>query len=57
MRKLKLDIDSLVVQTFKTDEAAEKQGTVQAYDSWPTTTAGPWFCDHDCGSLDRTNCQ
>lgn len=56
MRKLRLDIDSLVVQTFKTAEAAEKQGTVQAHDSEETTTAGPWFCEFVCGSDERT-CQ
>ena len=54
MRKLKLDIDSLVVQTFKTDEAADKQGTVQAHDSVETTTAGPWFCQYECPSLEHS---
>jgi hypothetical protein len=53
MRKLKLDIDSLAVQTFKTDEVAEKHGTVQAYDS---TSDGPGFCEFDCGSAYHT-CQ
>lgn len=55
MRKLKLDIDSLAVQTFETDEAAGKQGTVQAYDSL-STTGGPWLCPYVCDS-DSPTCR
>ena len=49
MRKLKLDIHSLVVQTFRTDGASERKGTVQAHDSQSeATTGGPWFCQFEC---------
>jgi hypothetical protein len=54
MRKLKLDIDSLAVQTFETDEAARKRGTVQAHDSL-ASTGGPWFCPAACETDFPTN--
>lgn len=49
MRKLRLNIDSLTVQTFEVDEAAEKRGTVQAHDSW-ATTGGTALCPAPCDS-------
>jgi hypothetical protein len=48
MRKLKLDVESLAVQTFETASDAGSRGTVQAHDS-VGTTGGPWFCPADCG--------
>lgn len=53
MRKLTLDVDSLVVQTFETTDETKDRGTVRAYDSWGTT-GGPWFCPYYCDSGDRT---
>jgi hypothetical protein len=49
MRKLKLDPDSLIVQTFEAAEDSEARGTVRAHDSFGTT-GGPYFCDADCVS-------
>jgi len=49
MRKLKLELDSLVVETFETGDDSTLRGTVEAYDSWETT-GGPYFCPADCGS-------
>ncbi|HEX8320697.1 hypothetical protein [Longimicrobium sp.] len=48
MRKLKLDVDALQVQTFQADDDAGSYGTVQAHDSWETT-GGPLICQADCG--------
>lgn len=47
MRKLKLDLDSLVVQTFETAEEGGSRGTVKAHDSL-ATTGGPWHCPAWC---------
>jgi len=53
MRKLKLDLESLVVQTFETAEGDERKGTVHARDSWEST-GGPYFCPADCVPTDNT---
>ena len=50
MRKLKLEVDALKVQTFETSDDAESYGTVQAHDSW-ATTGGPYYCPADCGTV------
>ena len=54
MRKLKLALDSLVVQTFETTAGSDARGTVYARDSYDTTTGGPYLCDHVCPTLDPT---
>jgi hypothetical protein len=51
MRKLKLDLDSLVVQTFETAGDAGSRGTVKAHDSL-ATTYGPWNCPYYCDPSD-----
>ncbi len=53
MLKLKLDLDSLVVETFETSDDDSAAGTVHGYDSWETT-GGPYYCPADCGSLNRS---
>ena len=50
MRKLRLDLESLAVQTFETTKNEESRGTIQANDSG--TTFG--ICPNDCGNTDRT---
>ena len=55
MRKLKLDLDSLTVQTFETYEAAEKQGTVQAHDQ--STTGGTFLCPYICDTEGGATCR
>ena len=47
MRKLKLAVDSLSVQTFETAEDTTSQGTVKAHESWEST-GGPWLCPYYC---------
>jgi hypothetical protein len=54
MRKLKLNLDSLNVQTFETAKDTASQGTVKAYDSWGTT-GGPWFCPYYCETGESCN--
>jgi hypothetical protein len=53
MQKLKLNPDSLVVQTFEAAGENEARGTVRAHDSWGTT-GGPYYCDADCISSNRS---
>lgn len=53
MRKLKLDMDSLVVQTFETVDSADSRGTVNAHES-VETTGGPWLCPALCESFQAT---
>lgn len=55
MRKLRLDIDSLAVQTFEIDEAAKNRGTVQAHD-FLSTSGGTQLCPAPCDS-DSPSCQ
>lgn len=54
MKKLKLDLESLTVDTFQTvDDDSETRGTVEAYDSpwsFTATTGGYGFCPDDCAS-------
>ena len=47
MRKLQLDLDTLDVQSFATDDAQEEPGTVQAYSGSATCADS---CDGVCGS-------
>jgi hypothetical protein len=48
MRKLKLDVESLNVQTFETDDdEAVARGTIEGRDLTGDTT-GPWICDYEC---------
>ena len=52
MKKIRLNMDSLAVETFQTGEDVALRGTVQGQ-SWLTggfcdSTGGPWFCDHEC---------
>jgi hypothetical protein len=51
MRKLKLDVESLAVQTFETASDAGSRGTVKAHDSW-ATTGGPGLCPAACVGTD-----
>jgi hypothetical protein len=48
MRKLKLDVDTLQVQTFETSDDADLYGTVQAFD---VTTGGPHHCAAACDTV------
>lgn len=50
MRKLKLELDSLQVETFLTDEAAEGAGTVHGHVSLACTGANGATCN------DRATC-
>jgi hypothetical protein len=52
MRKLKLDVESLAVQTFETAKRDERKGTVHARDSWETT-GGPYFCPAYCENTEQ----
>ncbi len=47
MRKLKLDMDSLMVEAFETGRADGSRGTVRANESG---TGGPWLCPADTTS-------
>lgn len=57
MKKLRLDLDSLEVESFDTAEADEKRGTVQArataYPGGPscvnTCNVNDWTCWESCG--------
>jgi hypothetical protein len=56
MRKLKLALASLEVQSFPVDgENAAPSGTIQAYDS-VETTYGPWFCPYYCDTMEGGKC-
>lgn len=48
MQKLKLDLDSLAVETFETSDASTPRGTVEGYDSITATTGGEGFCPWEC---------
>ena len=61
MRKLKLDLDELAVQTFATDEQPEEAGTVRGLEGSGNLTCDEWVtckpqscpgisCDDGCGS-------
>ena len=60
MRKLKLEVELLSVQTFDTvDDAAPARGTIEGRDLTTDTTAGPWFCLYFCdsgGDCSREKC-
>ncbi|MDB4952049.1 MAG: hypothetical protein JWM27_4698 [Gemmatimonadetes bacterium] len=47
MKKLKMDLDGLQVQSFETDSKGEERGTVRGFDS---TTGGPFGCQDACMS-------
>jgi hypothetical protein len=48
MHKLKLALDTLVVQSFETAENSQARGTIEAHDSG-VSTGGPYYCPADCG--------
>jgi hypothetical protein len=52
MSKLTLDLQSLAVQTFETEEM-EARGTVNAHDESPVST-GPLFCPIACDPTEET---
>ena len=49
MRKLKLDLDSLAVETFETSDHSTSAGT-QANDFTVATSGGPYLCPDNCAS-------
>ena len=55
-RKLTLDLDSLTVKSFKTEEPAEARGTVQGHEiERPCPWSEPLSCQatvHTCASFD-----
>ena len=56
MRKLKLTLESLDVQSFPVDEEnAAPPGTIKAHDSMGTTY-GPWFCPYYCDTAEGMKC-
>ncbi|HEX8273364.1 MAG TPA: hypothetical protein VF615_12045 [Longimicrobiaceae bacterium] len=56
MEKLKLDLDSLVVESFETSGQSTSRGTVDAYDSFTATTGGEGFCPYYCSDDSRCAC-
>ena len=48
MTKLKLELESLVVESFETSGDGTSSGTVWGYDSFTATTGGPGFCPEWC---------
>ncbi|WP_420129076.1 hypothetical protein [Longimicrobium sp.] len=48
MKKLRLDVDRLRIESFPTGPAAETRGTVRANDATPTCT-GQTYDDTLCG--------
>lgn len=48
MQKLKLDLESLAVETFETSGDSTSRGTVYAYDGSLATSGGPYFCPYEC---------
>lgn len=56
MRKLKLDVESLEVQSFPLDEEPKVRGTVEAHDDSIGTTYGPWFCPYYCECDSAPSC-
>ena len=50
MRKLKLDLDVLAVESFAMDAAREKPGTVRGHDSDSGHQTCADSCDGVCGS-------
>jgi hypothetical protein len=52
MKKLKLDLDGLQVQTFTTEPQPKSRGTVRGFDS---TSGGPWGCQDACMSGEYCN--
>ncbi|HEV2733945.1 MAG TPA: hypothetical protein VGV85_03865 [Longimicrobiaceae bacterium] len=49
MHKLKLDLDSLTVETFETVENGTQAAAAQADESlWETTGGGPYYCAEAC---------
>ena len=56
MRKLKLDVESLTVQTFDTvDDSALTRGTIEGRES-VVTTEGPWYCPYACDCDSAPSC-
>lgn len=64
MRKMKLDLDSLDVTSFPTDETAESRGTVNAHrlpaaeETYGSacTFAGQYSCDYSCDWTCAASC-
>jgi hypothetical protein len=64
MRKMTLNLDSLEVSSFLTDEADESRGTVNAhrqvtggtFDTW-CTYAGEYSCDYSCDYTCTVSCR
>ena len=45
MKKIKLNVDGLRVESFETERAAEGTGTVRAAEA---ASGRPWTCDPSC---------
>ena len=60
MRKLRLDIDQLVVDSFDTNEAQPGPGTVRAAQDEAAITGWSWLCGtcdgNTCGSTCENTC-
>lgn len=56
MQKLKLDLDSLAVESFETSDQSTSRGTVDAYEGSLATTGGPYFCPYYCSDDSRCAC-
>ena len=55
MRKLKLDLEKLAVESFEMGVEEVERGTVHARDTLPDTGCNPWCTRYDsCGSTCRT---
>jgi hypothetical protein len=50
MRKLKLELDSLVVETFETGGAGTSSATAGELGFTVATSGGPYFCPDNCAS-------
>ena len=48
MTKLKLELESLVMESFETSGDGTSSGTVWGFDSFTATTGGPGFCPEWC---------
>jgi hypothetical protein len=69
MKKLKLDVEDLAVQSFATNDAGGERGTVRAHNSWRVCWTGEshcyctqpgtdWqTCENTCETCDGNTCE
>lgn len=53
MQKLKLDLESLAVETFETVGEGTSSGTAQQFDYTRETSGGPYHCPYFCEPASR----